>query len=659
MDTTPNNKNVLSKDVKYINKDFSTLKQSLIDYAKYYFPNTYKDFNDTSPGTMFIEMAAYVGDVLSYYGDYQFKESFIHLASERKNVINLAKFLGYRIKPSIASTTAIDIFQLIPSKQSADGTYVPDETYCLVLQENTQLSSKSGVSFLIQESVDFSTNTAMSPRETSVYNRDSTGTPQFYLLKKTVKAISAKVVTKTFTVDGATPYLKVELEETNILGILSLTDSDNIKYYEVDYLAQDVVFTEEDNINSNSDTFFNYKSEVPKLIKMIRTPRKFTVNVDSNNITYLEFGANTENFADEIIFPSSKTVGAGLKYLNNINISYDPTNLLKFDTYGVCPTNTTLTITYLVGGGLDANVNSNEITNITSVQFLNDDSSLTEGQTQLLSTVKRSLKVNNPESATGGAESEDTDQIRENSISHFASQNRAVTKEDYIVRVYGMPPQFGSVSKVHVTTNEDSMVSTTDSTSNFSGFLDSSNNVTITNTAVENHLRRKFLDNTNPFSINLYVLGYDLNKNLTTVNEAILYNLKQYLKQYRMLTDKINIVDGFIVNIGVDFKITVYKGYNKKDVSNQCIRKVQEYFDISKWNFSQPINISQIEFEISNIEGVQSVLNVNVKNLVGGNYSPHSYNIDVATVNKIVYPSKDPAIFEVKYPNSDIRCLVI
>lgn len=651
-----------TKDVSYVSRDFASLKQQLIDFTKQYYPQNYRDFSKSSPGQIFIEQAAYVGDILSYYTDQQFKESFIQFATDRRNIINQAAYLGYKPKVASASTTNLELFQLLPSKRvgTMDGEYVPDENYCLILKPYTSFNSVSNVPFLIDDSVDFSQNTTFSPREISVYSRDETGAPQFYLIKKTAKAFSGRLVSTQISVGAATPFLQIKLDSSNILKIVSVVDSNNNNYYEVNYLAQETLPLAVDNVPLNNQTLSKYQSETPKLLKYLRTEKRFTTFIDENNNTYLQFGANTENFDNTVIVPNPTNVGVGMSNLGNLNISLDGTNVLKSNSYGVSPSNTVLTINYIVGGGLASNINSGEITTIGAVDFLNDTSGLTDSQITLLNNIKNSLRVNNPLAATGGAGPETDDEIRQNAIANFSSQNRIITEEDILLRVYSMSPQFGSVAKAFVQSNSTRQVSYTGL---ISGVISGSaaQNETLNLNPLNPLDRRKFLESNNPFTNNLYLLGYDINKHLSPINAATLLNLKNYLSQYKILTDKFNVIDGYIINIGIDFQITVFAGFNKRDVLNTCIASVQEFFAIDSWGFNQPINLSQLMFEIMKTEGVQSVINITVKNLTidDGDYSPIAYNIDIATQNNIVYPSKDPSIFEVKFPTTDIKGLVV
>lgn len=647
------------REIKYLNRDFSSFKTSLIEYSKTYFPRTYKDFSDASPGMMFIEMASYIGDVLSYYTDYQFKESLMPYAEERKNVLALANYLGYKTKPTKSSTTNIDLYQLIPSTKDSNNNYIPDNNYALKIREYMEVSNESGVSFITIDPVDFSLDSKFSPREVTVYSRDNYGIPQFFLLKKSTKVIAGKITTTSFTVGSAIPFYKISLSENNVIDIIDVKDSDNNKWYEVDYLAQDLIFTETENTSFTNNTYVQYSSEVPKLIKSFKTSRKFVVNVTANNTTYLEFGAGTDATSDEVIYPNSELVGIGLKNISNLNLNYDTSKLLNSETFGQSPSNTVLTIQYLVGGGLTSNSPSDTIKNISSVTYLNDVSGLTPSQNSLLTTVKNSFRISNPNPAVGGQNEESVEEIRQNALANFGSQNRTVTVDDYISRIYSIPPRFGSIAKVMVIPNSNLSISTNQTLLN--GFVNNENQTTLINNSLENNFRKVNFDVSNPFSLNLYVLSYNSNKNLTQTNEALIYNIRHYLQKYKIISDSINIIDGYIINIGVDFKILVYNNFNKKEVLDQCLQKAKDFFNVDKWYFNQPININQLELELAKVEGVQSISEVVFKNLNqnDGNYSPHEYNLSEATHNKIIYPSLDPSVFEVKFPDNDIRGAVI
>lgn len=622
-----------SRNINYVGKDFSALRDNLIDYTKTYFPNTYSDFNESSPGMVFIELAAFVGDLLSFYQDTQLKESLLSYATERKNVLALAQAMGYKPKVTTPAVTTLTIYQLVPSIYNSSGNtgtnYEPDSNYYLKIREGLQVSSteNSSIVFRTTEGIDFSNSV---DREISVYQREAiTNTPELYLVTKKVKAISARVIETTVTIpDFNNDYPSVELIDDNIISILEITETGtNTKWYEVPYLAQETIFTEIPNLEYNSN-LFQYSDTVPYILELQKVPNRFCVRVGVDNRTILQFGNGNANQFDEVILPNSKNIGLGLaSSIQRLNSDIDPSNFLKTNTLGISPAGKTLLVKYLVGGGVESNVNSSTLTSVSNVQY--DEDLLSVTNIPLYNTIKGSLAVENLDSATGGRGPESIEEIRENAIALFSSQNRAVTRQDYIVRALSMPERYGSVAKVYVAQDNE---------------LDSSklNNIQISN---------------NPLAINMYILSFDSNKKLVSANDAIKQNLKTYLSEYRMLTDAVNILDGFVINIGVDFDVIVYSNYNKSEVLSNCLSEIKTYFDIDNWTFNKPINLSEIELILANVEGVMSVPSVKIKNInqESGNYSKYCYDIDRATLGKIVYPSLDPSIFEVKYPNSDIK----
>jgi len=630
---TPSKKN---KDIKYLSKDFNQYREHLIEFTKTYFPNTFRDFTDASVGMLFIEMASYVGDVLSYYIDYQFKESLMVYAEERKNILALSRYLGYKVKTSTPSTTVVDVVQLVPATDLGH----PNFKYALNISEGMQVSTNNGVSFRTLHPVNFNIDTASDPRQITIYSRDSFGNPNFFLLQKSVLVTSGEIKVADFKIGEAAPFYRINLGQS-VLDILSIADSDNNRWYEVDYLAQDLVFTDVENISRNENVFSIYHDTVPYIMRTLRTSRKFITNVNPNNDTFIEFGGGTEAVADEVILPNLNTVGRGGLY--RIGEPLDPSSFLKSKTYGQAPSNTLLTIKYVVGGGIQSNVNSNEITTIRSLEINNDTELLSSDEIAMLNTVKRSVQVNNPLSATGGGEPESDETIRQNALLCFMAQNRTVTKDDYILRAYSLPKKYGSIAKVYVAQDME---------------LDIKNPLLHNQQELINQYNFNLLSaqQNNPFALNMYLLGYDSNKKLINLNDAMLYNLRNYLNRYRMLTDSINLTNGFIINIGVNFEIMVYKNFSKKEALANAIIAVSNFFDIDNMSFCQPINLSNLELEIAKVEGVQSVFNVEIKNLniKHGNYSDIEYDINAATKNKIVYPSMDPSIFELKYPRNDI-----
>jgi phage-related baseplate assembly protein len=618
-----------SKDIKYLDRDFDSIKSGLIEFTKNYYPNTYNDFNEASPGSLFLDIAAYVGDSLNYYIDSQFKENLILYTTERRNLLAIANAFGYKPKLSIPSQVTLDVFQLVPASGSG-ATVEPDYSYALKIDSGMEAISQTGLSFIAQDVVDFSINNYLSPRETSVYSIDSSGTPIYYLLKKQVNAISAEQKTTTFTVGQVERYLKLLLsnEAGDLIGITNVVDSDGNTWYEVPYLAQDTIFESQQNAAYNNPDTSDYSAQTPYLLKLKQVPRRFVTRVTEDGLE-LQFGAGlngTNADADEQLLATPENIGLNLPTGKvDTDASLDPANPLITGTYGLAPANTTLTVTYLVGGGLSSNVPSNTITQLGA--NTTNAANLPVATPTLNAAVANSLAVNNATPARGGRSSETIEEIRQNVLAQFTSQQRAVTREDYTIRAYSMPSIYGDVAKVFVTADDQA-------------------NLPTDGTAIRN-----------PFALNMYILGYDSNKNLTTANPAVKENLKTYLGQYKMLTDSINIRDGYVVNVGVDFSIIPLPNNNANEVLARAIQALKNYFSIDKWQINQPIIYSDMFTALLQVKGVQTVTNITVSNLNNPvlGYSNVAYDIGSATRNGIIYPSLDPCIFEVKYPNNDIR----
>jgi len=620
---------LVEKDIRYLGRDFPTLKQNLIDFAKNYFPDTYQDFNESSPGMMFLEMAAYVGDVLSFYTDVTLQESMILHATEKKNIVNIAQSLGYMPKNRISANTKIDIFQVVPSIQIS-GDIVPDFNYALAIEPGMIVGTNninSQTEFRTIDYVDFKFSSSFDPTEITPYEADDvTGEVLYWLLRKSAKIVSGKTATKQYTFDSPKPYDRVTLDESNLIEILYAVDTEGNLWTHVPYLAQDTVFDSVVNIPRNDAKLSKYRTETPYLLKLKKIPRRFTSRHVSDGVYEIQFGAGISNLDDELLIPNPDLVGGSLnKYTNDVTLDIDPSNFLYTKTYGLAPSNTTLTFYYTTGQGIKDNVPSETLTKILKYNVTTDPQGLDE---VLYNAAVSSVAVTNPNPATGGKFSEDVNEIRQNALASFAAQNRAVTKEDYIIRAYSLPQRYGSIAKAYIT--KDTQL-TTESVFN--------------SDRVQNGL-----------GLNFYVLGYDLNEKLTTVNDATKENLKTYLNYYRILTDAINIRDAYIINVGIDFDVITLPDQNSNQVVLKCIDRLKQYFDVKKWQINQPIVVSNVYTELDRVEGVQTVVSVKFKNLndVTLGYSQHAYNLDAATKDGIIFPSLDPSIFEIKFPNNDI-----
>ena len=619
------------KDISYLGKDFSQFKQGLIDFTKQYFPTSYTDFTDAAPGVIFLELAAYVGDVLSYYADNNLKESMLEQATERANIYDIAKSLGYNPNNVVPAYVTMDVFQLVPAIGSGVNV-APDFNYALSIKPGMRVKQQNGSAvFRTLDSIDFNFSSSIDTTDITIYETDAaTNLPTYYLLKKQVRAVSGNVKTSTFTFNAPKAYDKIVLPDTNVIEIISITESDGDNWYEVPYLAQDTVFESVPNLLENDPDLAQYRSSAPSLLKLRKAAKRFITRLRSDNKLEIQFGAGISDNNDEEVVPNPDNVGNGLAgFRRSVDVDIDPSNFLYTRTYGQAPSNTTLTVTYTVGNGISDNVPAGVLTQLEFIEF--DDDINTSNNAPLVNFVKTTVAANNSIPATGAKTADTLQDIKNNALANFATQNRLVTREDYIIRAYSMPSKYGSVSKAYIVPDDQ--------------------------------LSQKDLESriANPLAMNMYVLGFNESKQLTTLNQAVKENLKTYLNFYRILTDAVNIKDAFIINIGIDFEISVLPNYNSNEVLLRCVNELQSLFNIDKWQINQPIIKSDINTSLANVKGVQSVVGFKLNNLYDSNqgYSGNIYDLNTATKNGVIYPSLDPSIFEIKFPNRDIKGRVV
>ena len=614
----------LSRNITYTNRDFNTFRNALIDYSKTYFPNTFNDFTSDSTGMLFIEMASYVGDVLSFYLDNQIQETFIQYARQEKNLFDLAYMLGYRPKVTTAATVDVAIYQQLPAKTQAvpgGGTeYVPDFDYALKIPEDFQITSNenSSIKFITEDVCDFSVSSSQDPTDISIFSLSGTN-PDRFLLKKTRKAISGTINSTTVTFGAPSKYPVVDINANNIISVLDVFDSDGNEYYEVLNLAQDTVFTTK--INASYTDPNAIQDDAPNLLNLKQVQRRFTTRFLNSTTLQLGFGAGTVTDNDENLVPNPDNVGTGLSFSKDkLTAAFSPLNFMFTDTYGIAPSNTTLAIRYLTGGGLGANVASGTLTNFdpTGIVFTNPNISNSTLANQIFS----SIAVNNILAADGGQGADSVEEIRQNALGNFQNQLRTVTQQDYLIRALSMPANIGTIAKAYIQP-----------------------------TKVAEYQIGEL-----PTILDMYVLSYNSQKKLRTASSTLKQNLKTYLSEYRMINDSIKIKDAYIINIMCEFDIIVLPNFNNNEVILRCIDSLTEYFEIDNWNINQPILLKDLSILLDKVEGVQTVTNVIIKNIAGASkgYSDFSYDLQAATNQGIIYPSVDPMIFELKYPQADI-----
>tara|TARA_R110002051_G_scaffold65139_5_gene118384 strand:- start:3502 stop:5370 length:1869 start_codon:yes stop_codon:yes gene_type:complete len=612
----------LQRNIKYTNRNFNTFRNALIDYSKTYFPNTYNDFSSDSTGMLFIEMASYVGDVLSFYLDNQIQETFIQYARQEKNLFDLSYMLGYRPKVTTAAATEISIYQQLPAKLdgSGTGTYVPDYDYALKIPSNFQLTSNenSSIKFITEDVCDFSVSSSQDLTIVSIYSLLGSN-PHRFLLKKTRKAISGTINTTTSTFSSPSKFAVVDINASNIINVLNCFDSDGNEWYEVLNLAQDTVFTTK--INASYEDPNAVQGDAPNLLNLKQVQRRFTSRFLNSTTLQLGFGAGTVSDTDEDIVPNPDNVGTGLAFSKDkLTTAYSPLNFMFTDTYGIAPSNTTLTIKYLTGGGLESNVASGTLTSFdtTGILFTNPNIS----DSTLANEMFSSVATNNITAADGGQDADTIEETRQNALGNFQNQLRTVTQQDYLIRALSMPANIGTIAKAFIQPTK----------------------------VAEYQLGEL------PTILDMYVLSYNSNKQLRTASSTLKQNLKTYLSEYRMINDSIKIKDAYIINIKCQFDIIVLPNFNNNEVILRCIETLTSYFDIDNWNVNQPIMLKNLSILLDKIDGVQTVTDVVIKNIAGSNkgYSDYSYDLRAATNRGIIYPSVDPMVFELKYPLADI-----
>ena len=613
-DTTP------KRNINYLSRDFSSFRKNLIDFSQIYFPNTYTDFSPESPGMMFIEQTSYVGDILSFYLDNQFQETFLQYARQTNNIYDLAYMFGYKPKTSTASQVSLTVSQLIPSKLIS-GEYVPDYDYALNIKANSSFNSSDGIEFITQDVVDFSISSSQDPTLVSI-SQILNNNPQYYLLEKKVKAISSKINTTTVSVNNPTPFYTINITSPDILKVLDIIDSDGNKWYEVDHLGQEMVLDSVKNTNINNP---NTELDVPYLLRLKKVERRFSTKFTSKNNLQIQFGVGSPNNTTEEITPNPNNVGIGLSFKQDkLTSAYSPVNFLYTGTYGIAPSNTTLTIRYLTGGGLRSNVPANDIVTISNKDNLKFNQPNLPGFTA--DYVFNTFSVYNESPSSGGKGGDTLEEIRQNTLALINSQKRSVTANDYLIRALSMPSDYGSISKAYIEQPKltDNQVSTIE-------------------------------------TLNLFILSQDNEGKLSYSNSELKNNLRTYLSQYRMIGDNIEIRDAFIINIRVKFEIIVLPNFNNSETLLLCIESLKNYFSIDKWQLNQPIFIRDIYILLDKVKGVQTVKNIYITNQAGSKlgYSKYSYDIEGATQNLVIYPSLDPSIFEVKYPDIDIKGKVV
>ena len=609
MSTTTTNK---ERNIKRLSRDYETIKRDLIEHLRVYFPDTYNDFNESSIGMMLVELLAFTGDNFHFYLDKQFQETFIESATQSKNILRHARQLGFKtsLMGKSAAQGKIDCFLKVPAITTNEKIQA-DMRFAGKILRGSKLLGDNGILYEILEDCDFSTVDLNDPLVTRIAETDSTTQqPISFILKKTEIDIKAgQTKTTSFSVGGYQAFLTLTLPDEDVLEIIDMKDNEGNFYYEVDFQAQDTVFDGLANTATDS-------TDVPYVLHLRSVPFRFVTEYNTETKkTSVIFGTGDSQKFDGELIPNLGDLSLPLLGKDNFtDFSIDPQNFLKTRTLGVAPTNTTLTVRYRAGGGLNTNIGSEQISTTSEVLFQVSDSSLNQGA---VNDVKNSFSVLNSKPIQGGRDELTIDEVRHLVPASFASQSRIVTAEDYITRTLSLPTRFGSIFRAGVKSGD-----------------------------------------INKNSVELTIVSRNSSGNVVTASATLKDNLRKYLSRFRMLTDSIEILDGDVINIGLDFSILCRPDFNKVEVLGNCILAMKDFFDITKWQMGQPIIKSQILRLLYDVAGVITVFDLSVNNLVGtvdgSSYSTTIFNIQSNTKNDIIYCPTN-SIFECKFPLKDLK----
>ncbi len=595
--------------INYTNREFNSIKEELLDYTKRYYPDTFQDFSEGSFGSLMLDTVAYVGDVLSFYLDYQANESFLETANEYNNILKLGRQMGYRKSGVPVSSGPVALYVIIPADQTAGGVAnEPDYRYAPVLRRGTKFSTNSGVVFTLAEDVNFnSVNSQAVPAAV-----DSFGSPITYAIKAYGQVISGELTSQTISVGEYQRFPRFQLDGSNIVEVVSIVDSDGNDYFEVGSLSQDTVYipVRNNSVNlttqvANTETLFS--------LKPMAVPRRF-ITESTQEGYFIQFGAGSSADLTQETFSDPSKVAINLHGRDYISdLSFDPTRLTNGDKLGVAPSNTNLTVVYRINGPRNVNITAKSLASVSDQVFdFNEINTLDSSKIQ---DVISSLEFENEQPIVGSTREDSSQEIKYKAYGSYSSQNRAVTEQDYISLTYNMPAKFGAVKR----------------------------------TAIVKDL------NSFKRNLNLYVVSEDELGKLSPTSTAIKNNLKVWLANYKMVNDTIDILDAKIVNFGLNFSIIADNNFNAYEVLSTAIIQLKDYFGAAKMNIGEPIRYGDILRVLKNVDGLLDVVSLNIVRKVGSSYSTAIFNIDQMTTSdgRIVVAPSD-VIFELKFPDSDI-----
>jgi hypothetical protein len=593
----------------YVSKDFDSFRNDLLRYARTYFGDKIQDFSEPSLGGLLLDMAASVSDNMSFYLDHQYRETAWSTAVEPSNLSRMVREAGIKSKGASPATVNVSIFVEVPAKQ-VSGVYVPDNDTLPKVLQNTLLVSTNGISFSMPEDVDFAELDRLGNLRGKyvVGVTDASGNPSTFIIKRDVTCVSGKVTSETFTI-GATPvpFLNLTLSNIDVSEVLSVVDDARNQYYEVQTLSQDTVFRNFPNMSTDSE-------EVPRSIEVIPAPRRFVHNVDPlTRLSTLQFGGGTSLTTQDDAIPDPETLALPLYGTNTLSrFSIDPNSLLQTKTLGEAPYNTTITVTYRHGGGTNHNIAAKTLRGVSALKLEFPDAC----SANVARSIRTSFDIRNDQPASGGDVAPTLEELRAQIPAARTQQDRIVTREDLISRVYTLPTKFGRVFRAAARQSPD-----------------------------------------NPLASQLFICSKDSNGFLTVSPDSLKNNLKVYLNEYRLISDAIDILDARVINFRVKFSIFVNPDTNKSTAVQTVISRLRDSLTISNFQIDQPILLSDLQNVIINTPGVLTLVDLKVESLSGTiqdrTYSNVTHNIKQYTRRGVVY-GPPGSIFEMRYPKNDI-----
>ena len=604
--------------ISYTSREFDSIKADLLSYVKRYYPNTFRDFNEASFGSLMIDTVAYIGDILSFYIDYQANETFLETAAEYENILKIGKQLGFKLRSSPPSVGTAAFYIMIPALTSGLG---PDLNYLPILKRSSSFGSRAGSNFILNEDVHFGREN----NEIRVARvNESTGKPTYYAVKAYGQVMSGVLEREFIELEEFVKFRRVELQAPDVSEIISITDSEGNEFYEVDHLSQNVIYkgvTNRSKTLGNQSLSYNTGDQAAEILKPFVVPRRFITELDGRT-TKITFGASSDVFLpkDMISEPQSTVLQThGRNYIQDK--AFDPTKLIESDKFGVGPFNTILTIDYRTNSEDNINCRVGQLTD--SINYVLEFEDVVSLDSAKLAFVNNSLEVDNEEPIVGNVAYPDSYEIKHRIRGSYASQNRAVTQQDYESLIYQMPQKFGALKRCRILRDNDS-------------------------------LKR---------NLNLYVIAEGASGELAPANEVLKKNVKTWIQKNKMMNDTIDIFDAKILNLEINFTAVGELGKPKFETLELAKQRLVEYFERMP-DIGEPIFVTDVYRELREVDGIIDVTDVEINQKVGTDGSR-----DYSTIRFDVEKAKSPdgryieipknVIYEIKFPTFDIKGVIV